>query len=138
MRSSPFLFASLVLLLFMTSVTKSPARNINWSGYSWNVRETAGASQGPGPNIFSNSTDNVFVDASGDLHLKIRKGANGEWLASEIDCTQSLTYGTYEWEVSSRYDQLATNAVAGFFTYISPESVAAQTGGVVGNGIADT
>jgi hypothetical protein len=116
----------------------SAGRNITWSGYSWNVRDTGGNPQGPGPNIFSNSTDNVFVDAGGDLHLKIRKGANGKWLASEIDLNQSLTFGTYEWEVSSRYDQLAANAVGGLFTYISPESVAAQTGGVVGNGIPDT
>lgn len=138
--ASALSFASLTAALISFTILNAQAiaRNITWSGYSWNVRDTAGNSQGPGPNIFSNSTDNVFVDTSGDLHLKIRRGTNGKWLASEIDCNQSLTYGTYEWEVSTRYDQLATNAVSGFFTYISPESVAAQTGGVVGNGIPDT
>ena len=114
------------------------ARTIEWSGYTWWVRTSGGNPQGPGPNIFSDSTENVFVDASGNLHLKIRKDANNKWLASEIDLTQSLTYGTYEFEVSSRYDQFATNVVGGLFTYLSPESVASQTGGSLTNGIPDT
>jgi len=126
------------LLLANSQPRYAAARNINWSGYSWWVRTSQGNPQGPGPNIFSDSTQNVFVDASGDLHLKIVKNASNKWTAAEVDLNQSLGYGTYEWEVASRYDQLATNAVGGLFTYISPESVANQTGGVVGNGIADT
>jgi hypothetical protein len=102
------------------------------------VRTSAGSLQGPGPNIFSDSSQNVFVDPNGDLHLKIIQGADGKWTASEIDMTQSLGCGTYEWEVSSRYDQFAKNAVGGLFTYLDPASVARQTGGVIGNGIADT
>jgi hypothetical protein len=114
------------------------ARTTNWSGYTWTVRDSGGNPQGPGPNIFSNSPENVYVDQNGDLHLKIRRGTDGKWLASEIDLNQSLTYGTYEWEVSSRYDQFATNVVGGLFTYLNPQSVAAQTGGAVGNGVPDT
>jgi hypothetical protein len=132
----PGIVAGCLIVVGNSSV--ADARNIEWSGYTWQVRTSHGAPQGPGPNIFSDSADNVFVDATGDLHLKIRKGADGKWLASEIDLNHSLGYGTYEWEVSSRYDQFATNAVGGLFTYISPESVASQTGGAVGNGIADT
>jgi hypothetical protein len=114
------------------------ARTIQWSGRTWHVRTSSGNPQGPGPNIFSDSTENVFVDQAGDLHLKIRKGPDNKWLASEVDLNQSLTYGTYEFEVSSRYDLFATNVVGGLFTYLSPESVASQTGGAVGNGIPDT
>ncbi len=114
------------------------ARTINWSGYDWWVRSSNGNPQGPGPNIFSDSAQNVFVDAQGNLHLKIRQGADGKWTSSEVDLNQSLSYGTYEWELSSRYDQFAPNVVGGLFTYLSPEAVAAQTGGVVGNGVADT
>ena len=117
---------------------RADAGQIEWSGYTWNVRSSGGQTQSPGPNIYSNSTDSVFVDANGDLHLKIRQGTNGKWVAAEIDMTQSLGYGTYEWELSTRYDQLATNAVVGLFTYLDPQSVANQTGGAVGNGVPDT
>jgi hypothetical protein len=133
-RPSACLFALAATAFALSG--EAAARNIEWSGYTWWVRTSNGNPQGPGPNIFSDSTQNVF--AAGDLHLKIRKGADNKWLASEIDLNQSLGYGTYEWEVSSRYDQFATNAVGGLFTYTSPENVANQTGGAVGNGIPDT
>lgn len=129
----------ILCLAFCTCVSAAAsARTINWSGYNWWVRTSGNAPQGPGPNIFSDSAENVFVDSGGNLHLKIRKGGDGKWLASEIDLNQSLSYGTYEWQVSSRYDLYPTNVVGGLFTYLSPESVASQTGGAVGNGVADT
>lgn len=114
------------------------ARNITWSGYSWWVRDSGGATQGPGSNIFSNSTENVFVDDNGDLHLRIVQLPNGKWAAAEVDLNQSLSYGTYEWELSSRYDQFATNVVGGLFTYLDPGRAANQSGGVIGNGIPDS
>ncbi len=113
------------------------ARTIEWSGYTWSVRNSGGAQQGPNANVWSNSTDSVWVDEEGDLHLKIRKVGN-TWVAAEIDLTESLSYGTYEWELSTQYDQLADNVVIGLFTYQSPQSVANQTSGSVGNGVADT
>jgi hypothetical protein len=114
------------------------ARNINWSGYNWWVRTSGGSPQGPGPNIFSDSTDNVFVDGNGDLHLRITQQPNGKWAAAEVDMHNSLGYGTYEWEVSSRYDLYSPNVVGGLFTYLDPGSVASQTGGAIGNGLLDT
>lgn len=139
-RTLPFP-ATCLLALYLAIVILSghcQAKVISWSGYDWWVRTSGGDPQGPGPNIFSNSQESVFVDTNGDLHLKIRQGNDGKWLASEINLNQSLGYGTYEWEVSSRYDLFANNAVGGLFTYLSPQSVASQTGGEVGNGIADT
>jgi hypothetical protein len=48
----------------------APAKTtFKWQGYTWNVKSTA--SDGPGPNAFSPS--NAWIDASGDLHLKIAK-----------------------------------------------------------------
>ena len=114
------------------------AETITWSGYEWKVRSSRGAAQGPGPNIFSDSRDNVFVDSKGDLHLRITQREDKKWVAAEIDLTQSLGYGTYQWELSSRYDRLPSNVVVGLFTYISPRSVARQTDGVVGNQKPDT
>ncbi len=54
------------------------AETITWSGYEWTVRSSRGATQGPGPNIFSDSRDNVFVDAKGDLHLRITQARGQE------------------------------------------------------------
>jgi hypothetical protein len=59
-------------------------------------------------------------------------------VAAEIDLTQSLGYGTYQWELCSRYDRFPSNVAVGLFTYISPRSVARQTNGVVGNRKPDT
>lgn len=136
--------SGVVLALVLTGIVVgafpagAAARNINWSGYSWWVRTSQGNPQGPGPNIFSDSTQNVFVDGDGNLHLKIVRAANGKWTAAEVDTNQSLGYGTYEWEVASRYDQYSPNVVGGLFTYLDPASVANQTGGRVGNGQPDT
>ena len=126
------------LLFWLGTVSLVQAETLRWSGYEWNVRSSRGVSQGPGPNFFSDTAENVFVDDSGDLHLKIIQDSNGHWVCAELSTVQSLGYGTYEWELSSRYDKLATNAVLGLFTYNSPERVAGQTDGVIGNGIPDT
>jgi Dockerin type I domain len=138
LRQKSTAYGLLAVLLLAELASSAAARNIQWSSYTWWVRTSQGGEQGPGPNIFSDSTQNVFVDGNGDLHLTIVKGPNNKWMAAEVDMNQSLGYGTYEWEVSSRYDQFASNTVGGLFTYLDPESVATQTGGVVGNGVADT
>ncbi len=114
------------------------AERLTWSGYQWTVRSSDGTGQGRGPNMFWDSRDNVFVDSKGDLHLRITQREDKKWVAAEVDLTRSLGYGTYQWEVSSRYDRLPSNVVVGLFTYISPRSVARQTGGVVGNQKPDT
>ncbi|MEZ6189884.1 MAG: hypothetical protein R3C45_01160 [Phycisphaerales bacterium] len=125
-----------VSAMFLTYA--ADARQIEWSGYTWNVRTSGSQLQGPGPNLFSDGTQSVWVDGNGDLHLKIRQATNGKWYAAEIDMTESLSFGTYEWELSSRYDLFSPDAVAGMFTYLDPQSVANQTSGSVGNGIGDT
>jgi hypothetical protein len=111
---------------------------LKWSGYEWRVRSSGGKPSGPGPNVFSNRPENVFVDDAGELHLKITQDQNGTWLASEVDLAKSLGYGTYVWELSSRYDDYPENVVVGLFTYASPERIARQTEGVVGNDQPDT
>lgn len=111
---------------------------IRWSGFDWRVSSSAGRPRGPGPNIFSTTKQNVFVDDAARLHLKITQRGDEAWTASEVGLTESLGYGTYTWELSSRYDGLPSNVVVGLFTYLSPASVAKQTRGVVGNGKPDT
>src|SRR6185437_12399116 len=46
------------------------ARTVHFSGYDWKVKASVGTF-GPGPNFFSSSPTNVWVDTRGRLHLKI-------------------------------------------------------------------
>ncbi|HVM50372.1 MAG TPA: hypothetical protein VMU04_20255, partial [Candidatus Acidoferrum sp.] len=45
-------------------------RWVSFSGYDWWVKSSTGT-VGPGPNYFSDSTNNLWVDTVGQLHLRI-------------------------------------------------------------------
>jgi hypothetical protein len=95
-------------------------KTLSFSGYEWWIKASVGK-VGPGPNYFSDSTENVWVDEEGQLHLKITQRI-GEWYCSEVTCQDSLDYGNYVFYVSGRIDQLNKNAVLGLFTWDnSPE-----------------
>ncbi len=86
---------------------------IQFAGIAWNVRNGSG---GPGPNNWSNSTDNVWVDSEGQLHLKIRKLGN-TWYCSEIIAQQSFGYGEYRFYVASNVENYDPEIVVGLFNY---------------------
>ena len=48
-------------------------RIVEFSGYKWIVKESHLQKIGPGPNFFSNSEQNVWVDQFDELHLKVAK-----------------------------------------------------------------
>src|SRR5699024_75086 len=75
---------------------------------------------GPGPNYFSDSEGNVWVDDEGKLHLKIKKESS-IWYNSEVTLLQSLGYGHYVFQIDSRIDQLDKNIVAAVFLYKNDE-----------------
>jgi hypothetical protein len=91
----------------------SSQTTIQFSGLTWNVRNGSG---GPGPNSWSDSPNNVWVDAEGQLHLKIRKDAN-TWYCSEIYAQQSFGYGEYRFYVATNVENYDPEIVAGLFTY---------------------
>lgn len=94
------------------------ATSLSFSGYTWTVRDQS--LSGPGPNYWSSSSSNVWLDSEGHLHLKIRKDAStGRWLCSEVITNQSFGYGTYVWEIEGRVDSLDRNIVFGLFNYKS-------------------
>jgi hypothetical protein len=101
-----------------TPTTTAPTyqSTISWSGYQWTVRNTNGAYSGPGLNTFSNSTQNVWVDALGQLHLKITY-TNGKWVGAEILSQQSFAYGDYIFYVVGQPEKLDKNVVFGMFTW---------------------
>jgi hypothetical protein len=90
-------------------------RTVRFSGYSWQVKSSTGR-VGPGPNYFSNTLDNVWVDHRGRLHLKLTH-TNGRWYGAEIMNTQSLGRGRYSFELDSAVDALDPNVVLGLFTW---------------------
>lgn len=97
-------------------------RTLEFSGYTWEVKTSTGA-VGPGPNVFSDSTSNVWVDASGRLHLKITY-SKGRWRCAEVVNTQSLGLGRYTFELDSRVDALDPSVVLGLFTWSDDPSYA--------------
>jgi hypothetical protein len=108
--------SSFFLLLFAaaTAMQRQQLHTINFSGYTWQMKESGQAIAGPGPNFFS--ATNVSVDAQGRLHLAISY-TNGEWHCAEVTLDQSLGYGTYRLTLDSDVSDFSSNIVFGFFTY---------------------
>ena len=96
------------------------ARIISFAGYDWVVEDSKDNTVGPGPNYFSGSEENVWVDNQGRLHLKIVE-RNGEWHCSKVALWNAHGYQKYVFYVDSRVDQLDKNVVAGLFAYESDE-----------------
>lgn len=95
-------------------------RVIQFSGMEWIVRATEEGREGPGPNLFSASDKNVWIDAQGRLHLKIRQ-EGGYWYCSGVTLKKSLGYGQYVFYVGSDITELDKNVVAGLFTYLDDD-----------------
>ena len=95
-------------------------RSIMFSGYEWWVKD---GFSGPGPNNFSDSPRNVWVDQQGRLHLRIERRRK-TWYAAEVILAQTSGYGAYRFGVDSRVDNLDLNAVLGLFTWCTNPSAA--------------
>ena len=92
-----------------------PVRTLRFSGYEWAVKSSRGR-VGPGPNYFSDSRNNVWVDAIGRLHLRITHREN-RWYCAEVISQRSFGYGTYRFYLDTRVDNLDPNIVLGLFTW---------------------
>jgi len=98
------------------TVGDSTVSTIQFSGREWDVKASGDSLMGPGPNYFSNSSSDVWVDSNGELHLNISY-RDGRWYSSEIISKEILGYGTYTFTLGSRVDQLDPNIVVGLFTW---------------------
>lgn len=103
----------------MTLSPQAYTRHIAFSGFDWIVK-VSNNKVGPGPNLFSDSTQSVWVDELGHLHMKIRKSGS-RWTCSEVILNGTLGYGTYRWTLASRVDNLDPNVVLGLFTWSDPD-----------------
>lgn len=114
--------ASLVAVGFGSNGARAAGaapRTLQFSGYAWQVKSSA-SPVGPGPNVFSPS--GPYVDSSGNLHLRIRRTASGQWTSSEVFGESTMGYGTYQWTVKGPLSSLDPNVVLGLFTYDSTAS----------------
>lgn len=84
-----------------------------WNGKLWHVKN---AFEGPGPNHFSNSKCNVWVDYLDQLHLKITDG-NDILYCAEVYSEEKVGYGEYIFYISSPVDNLDKNVVFGLYTW---------------------
>lgn len=69
----------------------APTGSLKFSGYDWDVR-TIASDKGGTNNLYD--PENAWTDASGALHLQIKKKAD-RWSCAEIFLKRSLGYGTY-------------------------------------------
>ena len=108
-----------IMLLLPSCATYQPSlrqmSTIQFSGFTWFVKESSSV-VGPGPNFFGSGTDQVWVDAQGFLHLKIKE-KNGHWYCAEIISQRKFPDGKFTFQVASRADKLDPNVVAGLFTW---------------------
>jgi len=96
-------------------------RVIQFSGFAWHVKNsTENRKMGPGPNYWSESDRNVWVDDQGRLHLRItrEKDASGRmrWSCAEVISEKSFGYGKYMWQLDTPI-QSQPKIVLGLFTW---------------------
>ena len=90
-------------------------RFVSFSGYDWWVKNPGGLA-GPGPNYFSDATNNVWTDGNGWLHLRITHRTNA-WQCAEIVSARTFGTGNYRYELNSAADSLNSSVTLGLFTW---------------------
>ena len=89
-------------------------RIVTFAGYCWEVHPSK-TRRHPGPNLFSDSEENVRVDEDG-LHLRITQRENA-WHCSEVSLDTPLGFGTYSFTLSSDIAIFDRHTVFGAFLY---------------------
>jgi hypothetical protein len=90
------------------------AVTLQFAGRNWKVKQASNP-VGPGPNRFSSSPQDVWSDQQG-LHLTIQR-TGPYWYSTEVILDESLGYGTYLFQTTSRQDIFNANATFGAFTW---------------------
>ena len=90
---------------------------IKFGNFQWEVRKSSGLS-GPGPNIFD--PRNVSLLPNGDLKLNVTP-RDSVWTCAELQTTERLGLGTYQFQLVGRPDLLAPQLVFGLFHFPAPD-----------------
>src|SRR5258708_17081231 len=97
----------------------APIGSLKFSGYDWGVRMIE-SDKGGTNNLYD--PENAWTDASGALHMQIRK-KSGRWSCAEIFLNRSLGYGTYSVTVR---DTSHLEPAAAFSMFTFDESASEQ------------
>jgi hypothetical protein len=95
----------------------NPSGSLKFSGYDWRVRMIESVKGGTN-NLYD--AENAWTDASGALHMQIKK-KSGRWSCAEIFLNRSLGYGTYSVTVRDT-SHLEPAATFSMFTFDDPAS----------------
>jgi hypothetical protein len=113
--SVPGVLASASVAQIVVSRPDSSAPPITFAGYRWRAKGNSVPIY-PGPCVYSNSPNNVFVDSSGMLHLRITNTSGG-WTCAEVFSERVFGHGRFIFNLSSSVARLDANIVSGFFTW---------------------
>jgi hypothetical protein len=91
-------------------------REIHFAGHTWVVKSSGAVPFGPGPNLWSDAADAVWVDALGRLHLRITQ-RDGAWYSAEVFSKEYVGHGRYRFEVEGALHALDLNGVFSGFLY---------------------
>ncbi len=98
------------------TVVNQSTGTISFSGYVWYAENSGSGTIYPGPNHWSSSANNIWVDSSGWLHLQLTY-SRGIWYAASLTTVQTLGYGTYSFVISNNAATMDKNVVLGLFAY---------------------
>ncbi len=88
---------------------------LEFSGRYWDIKKSSGL-VGPGPNLFSNHPNDVFIDDNGYLHLTVTFRENA-WQCTEVVSQDTMGYGTYVWTIEGNPVNIDPNIILGLFTW---------------------
>ncbi|MFO7977731.1 MAG: glycoside hydrolase family 16 protein [Bacteroidales bacterium] len=88
-------------------------RMLEFAGFQWHVKSGFGP---PGPNMWSDHYEHVWVDENQALHLTLTPSGK-HWLATEVVSEDYFGYGTYTFFLKTDPTTLDPHAVAALFLY---------------------
>jgi hypothetical protein len=94
-------------------------RSVSFAGYLWDVKAGFG---NPGPNLWTNDTSKVWIDARGRLNLTLSTGPDGRWYSTEVISRNFFGYGTYTFYIDADPHYFDPHIVAGIFLYRNDQS----------------
>lgn len=90
------------------------ASPLTWSGFAWTVMPNG--AQGPENVRLTNSSNAVYVDSRGRLHLNIIQ-LQGSWHSVELRTQYPVTYGQYRLIIDTATGRFSDRTVFGMFAY---------------------